>query len=82
MTVGAQTFTVEHVAMRSRECGVIEHTGKFTAGGLAFAVGATATLAVDEENRKLCARIHSAGHLLDAAMKATGKCKFTPGSPT
>jgi len=77
ITVGESTFAVEHVAMRSRESGIIEHAGKFVAGGV-FSVGDTAVLAIDGENRKLCARLHSAGHLLDAAMKAAGRTDLEP----
>ena len=59
--------------------GRIAHTGSFKDAAEVAAKAASGSLPlplnaqmqVDESHRRLCARIHSAGHLLDAAMERT-----------
>ena len=46
---------------------LIYHFGTFE--GAAFSAGDTVAVSIDEDHRKLCARLHSAGHLVDDAMK-------------
>lgn len=54
------------VEVRLNEQGVVHHVGSFTDGG--FAVGATVQCQVNEANRQINTRLHSAGHLIDMAM--------------
>jgi Ser-tRNA(Ala) deacylase AlaX len=71
-------FTVTKVEMR-KEDNVILHLGTFAnADTSGFTAGATVSLVVDEATRRLNARIHSAGHLLDAAMRNTGRTDLVP----
>merc|ERR1712098_92751 len=56
--------------------GVIHHYGEFTSGG--FEAGASVELEINAEKRKLYARIHSAGHLLDLAVVAAGYTDLKP----
>ena len=60
-----------------RAAGVIWHIGSFSKKQQdpSFAsklIGTRPKLVVDKAHRKLCARIHSAGHLIDVAMKRCG----------
>ncbi len=55
--------------------GVVFHIGDYEQG--AFAAGEDVRIAVDPERRQLNCRLHTAGHLIDAAMKAIGK-QFPP----
>merc|ERR1712093_139775 len=56
--------------------GIINHYGDFTSG--AFEAGASVELEINAEKRKLYARIHSAGHLLDLAVVAAGYTDLKP----
>ena len=56
-------FTVEEVRFVG---GIVKHIGKFEDGS--FSSGEVVTCRVDMERRKLNARIHSAGHLVDKAI--------------
>jgi len=66
---------------------IIYHYGRFKPSGPAeFAIGSSVALTINSEDRKLHARLHSAGHLLDIGMAlcgmdlpATKGCHF-PGS--
>ena len=68
---GAAAFAVADVRMRD---GRVLHYGAFVADGDAAALqpGARVTLEVDAARRRLHARIHSAGHLLDVCMERAG----------
>jgi len=57
---------------------IITHLGTYTSDAK-FNVGDQVKLFVDAEFRKLHARIHSAGHLLDMAMNRAGKTELKPG---
>lgn len=70
-------FSVKHVGMSKSLPGAVEHIGTFTAGET-FAAGATVELSVDEATRRLHARLHSAGHLLDAAVRNIGRTDLEP----
>ena len=65
-------FAVENVRMQPD--GQICHFGRFESGDVpALTLPCHAQLKVDEPYRRLCARIHSGGHIIDAAMERTIK---------
>ena len=53
--------------------------GTFGNAGDAFEIGQELRLFVDEAKRRTYARFHSAGHLLDIAMKKCGQTHLKPG---
>lgn len=55
---------------------VIWHIGKFEKAP--FTAQTTVTLKVDESKRRLFARVHSAGHLLDICMSRAGRSDLKP----
>lgn len=59
-----------------RETELLWHKGKFEDSQ--FAVGETVNLKINEEKRKLNARLHSAGHIIDIAVARLG-LKWEPG---
>ncbi len=61
-------FKVNFVGLDAE--GVVYHVGTFEEGS--FQPGESTSLSIDEEKRKLHARIHSAGHLLDVAISSLG----------
>ncbi|CAM9838665.1 unnamed protein product [Chrysoparadoxa australica] len=67
---GCHAFKVAMVKQDGE--GVIWHCGTFLNGSEPFKVGATVDLRIDGEARKLHARLHSAGHALDTAVKNCG----------
>eukprot|EP01147_Barroeca_monosierra_P005704 gene5704-8991_t len=85
-------FKVEHVLIDKEQSGIIQHTGVFASPNRllmyvtrrnypscsTFAPGDNVTLHVDPERRRLHARLHSAGHLLDAAMTLIGRTDLKP----
>lgn len=75
LTQGATRFTLEHLAIQDD---VILHIGKFEPAGATFAVGSQVECHVDEAKRRLYARVHSAGHLLDIAMSKAGRTDLKP----
>jgi Ser-tRNA(Ala) deacylase AlaX len=66
-------FTVSEVSYKD---GIVNHIGIFEIGD--FAVGDTVTCEVDVDKRKIHTRLHSAGHLLDIAIKELD-LKWKPG---
>lgn len=69
-------FVVSDVRMD--ETGLVYHFGTFENGN--FEVGENVKLDIDEDRRKLDARLHSAGHLIDiAAAKAGFELKAVKG---
>eukprot|EP00736_Rhodelphis_marinus_P012312 Rmarinus@m.9727 len=56
----------------------VHHIGNF-AGGRVFDVGQPVAVSVTESRRRLHARLHSAGHLLDACVTKAGYTQLTPG---
>lgn len=69
-------FLVKDV--RLDENGVVYHFGEFESGS--FGLGDVVMLQVEEERRRLHARLHSAGHLIDlAAQKANLPLRATKG---
>ena len=71
LTCGDSVFTVEMVrAVGGNLDSLIYHYGSFA--GAPFATDAKVQVAVEPTNRQLCARLHSAGHLVDDAMKLCG----------
>lgn len=77
-------FIVDKVMYSHTKDQVIEHHGKFIDNNK-FEIGDNVKLNIDENIRRLHARLHSAGHLLDQAMSAanynypTGKGNHRPG---
>lgn len=65
-------FTVEEVRFKD---GIVYHIGKFTKG--VIEKRDNVTLTVDEPRRKFSRRNHTAGHLIDVAVKNLG-LSFTP----
>jgi Ser-tRNA(Ala) deacylase AlaX len=57
---------------------VIMHVGTFEPEGSTFAIDSEVEVHVDETKRRLHARIHSAGHLLDIAMRMAGRAELKP----
>jgi Ser-tRNA(Ala) deacylase AlaX len=55
---------------------VIWHIGKFDKAP--FSVNSKVQLKVDEQQRRLFARVHSAGHLLDVCMSRAGRSDLKP----
>jgi Ser-tRNA(Ala) deacylase AlaX len=62
----------------TKEGEVIWHMGTFEPAGSTFVVGSEVTCVVDEAKRRLNARVHSAGHLLDMAMSMAGRTDLQP----
>ena len=57
---------------------VISHVGRFEPAGATFATDSEVECHVDEAKRRLFARLHSAGHLLDVAMAKAGRTDLKP----
>ena len=53
------------------------HVGKYMSEGR-FAAGEAVTMQIDQDLRKINARNHSAGHLLDMAMWRAGRTELKP----
>ena len=71
LRAGATLFKVDMVrAVGGNLDSLIYHFGAFE--GAPFSAGDTVAVTIDEDHRKLCARLHSAGHLIDDAMKLCG----------
>lgn len=62
------TFRVNEVRMKE---GVVHHVGVFEHGTLS--TGENVHLKIDEARRRLNARLHSAGHIIDVAVESLGK---------
>jgi len=62
------------IDVRKQPSGVITHKGTLKEGSTAddLQPGMSVSLLIDEERRRLNARLHSAGHLLDVAMRMIG----------
>jgi Ser-tRNA(Ala) deacylase AlaX len=58
---------------------VILHVGTFEPAGATFEKDSEVECHVDEATRRLNARNHSAGHLLDIAMRMAGRDDLKPG---
>ena len=54
------------------------HVGKFEPAEATFAEGSEVECHIDEAKRRLYARVHSAGHLLDIAMSKAGRTDLKP----
>lgn len=67
-------FIVMHV---EKEAGVVKHLGKFADSTQVIQAGCKVHLRIDEQKRRFHARIHSAGHLIDQAMRLAG-CSLRP----
>jgi Ser-tRNA(Ala) deacylase AlaX len=74
-TDGTVVFTVKKVLKNGD---VVHHFGTFENEGFTFQSHEKLKLHLDEKSRLLHASIHSAGHLLDLAVKNAG-FKWTPG---
>jgi Ser-tRNA(Ala) deacylase AlaX len=74
---GGITFEVIFVRKMSRDAKYIEQLGHFK-DDQKFSVGDKVDINVDPEKRKLHARIHSGGHLLDAAFNNLGWNQLIP----
>ena len=77
-------FEVKHVFLskKSEEAGMIWHQGLFkdpdTTPEEKATIGATFNLTINEEHRRTAARLHSAGHLLDIAVRDIGGPTLKP----
>jgi Ser-tRNA(Ala) deacylase AlaX len=71
-------FKVEHVQKPNKDSLYIEHIGKFEDGGSESFSDQSVEIVVDEDKRRLHARIHSAGHLLDSAFAVLGWTQLEP----
>ncbi|KAJ1455634.1 hypothetical protein M885DRAFT_616898 [Pelagophyceae sp. CCMP2097] len=71
ITCGACVFNVDAVRATARSGGRVAHSG--TWGGAMACVGDAAEVCIDADRRRLCARLHSAGHALDVAMARAGQ---------
>ena len=54
------------------------HVGKFEPAVATFEINSQVECHVDEAKRRLYARVHSAGHLLDIAMVKAGRMDLKP----
>lgn len=64
------SFAVESVRMDAVRDGQVLHFGRFNSGsGASFKEGDTVTQAIDTEKRLLYSRLHTAGHVLGAAVR-------------
>ena len=70
-------FEVSSVNL-DKETGIVRHKGRFSVPCRIFPVPLRVSLHIDEEARRLNARLHSAGHLLDAAVKEAGLDGWMP----
>ncbi|GBG35074.1 Cysteine desulfurase, mitochondrial, partial [Hondaea fermentalgiana] len=69
-------FVVDHVEKDANGC--VRHLGEFQGSQpSAIVVGSQVNLVIDERKRRFHARIHSAGHVLDQAMRLAG-CSLLP----
>lgn len=77
-TISNDSFEFTVVMVRKNN-EIVEHYGNFTRGNEeSVQTGTSVNLSIHLENRKLYARLHSAGHLLDAAVKSLG-LELIPG---
>ncbi|KNC51727.1 alanyl-tRNA synthetase [Thecamonas trahens ATCC 50062] len=74
---GSVVFRVDK-AVLDRDSDVVVHTGAYMPGSEPLVPGMPVVVAVDAELRALHARLHSAGHLLDAAMRNLGYADLEP----
>lgn len=63
------TFSVSAVRMDSEHEGQVLHLGRFSEGSRLFSVGGNVTQSLDVEKRLLYSRLHTAGHVLGAAVR-------------
>ncbi|KAH7104058.1 Threonyl/alanyl tRNA synthetase [Auriculariales sp. MPI-PUGE-AT-0066] len=68
-------FDVQAVRMDAIHNGRVLHFGRFTGTGVAFGAGETVELAIDIEKRVLYSRLHTAGHVLGAAIEGFDELK-------
>ncbi|KAL5457304.1 hypothetical protein EMCRGX_G034552 [Ephydatia muelleri] len=73
---GSIRFEVCHV-QKGKGHAFIEHLGSYTCDGR-FAVGDEVRIEVDALKRRLHARLHSAGHLMDSALTNMGVSDLIP----
>jgi Ser-tRNA(Ala) deacylase AlaX len=76
---GKTTFKITSLTTKDE---VIWHIGTFEPADSSFSAGSIVTCHVDESKRRLFARIHSAGHLLDIAMALAGRTDLQPSKAT
>jgi len=76
-TISTSESQFEVKDVKKGESHEIEHYGDFSKGST-FKVGEKVHLRIDNDARKLYARLHSAGHLLDVAVNNL-KLDFKPG---
>lgn len=69
-------FEVEDITINGDH---VSHVGKFKNLDNTFKVDQEVEQKIDGQFRKKCARIHSAGHLIDMAMEKTGYGHLEPG---
>jgi Ser-tRNA(Ala) deacylase AlaX len=69
-------FLVSEVRQKGDE---VQHIGTFETPEDNFVEGEEVDLEIDEEARRLNARLHSAGHLLDIALRNIGQTQLVPG---
>jgi len=72
---GSVKFKLTGIACKKN---AIWHIGTYEPQGSSFGKGDVVTCKVNEELRRLAARFHSAGHLLDMAMNRAGRTDLKP----
>lgn len=63
------TFRVTNVRMDADNSGQVLHLGSFSSGATPFQIGEEVEQVVDAEKRLLYSRLHTAGHVLGAAVR-------------
>eukprot|EP01102_Stenamoeba_stenopodia_P005023 TRINITY_DN15524_c0_g1_i1.p1 TRINITY_DN15524_c0_g1~~TRINITY_DN15524_c0_g1_i1.p1 ORF type:complete len:288 (+),score=64.36 TRINITY_DN15524_c0_g1_i1:50-865(+) len=69
-------FAVTEVRQKGDE---VQHIGTFENEANEFQEGDEVDLEINESDRRLYARLHSAGHLLDVAIRNVGQTQLVPG---
>ncbi|KAI1616919.1 alanyl-tRNA synthetase [Exophiala viscosa] len=69
MSSPGKTFAVSSVRMSATEEGQVLHLGRFADTANPFSIGETVTQSIDVEKRLLYSRLHTAGHVLGAAVR-------------
>ncbi|KAB8234424.1 putative alanine--tRNA ligase [Aspergillus alliaceus] len=68
-TTSAATFTVSSVRMDVLDDGQVLHLGRFSTPTVPFTPGESVTQTIDAQKRLLYSRLHTAGHVLGAAVR-------------
>ncbi|KAK4943589.1 hypothetical protein LTR10_016884 [Elasticomyces elasticus] len=69
MSSSGKEFSVSSVRMSATEEGQVLHLGRFAEPSNPFSIGETVTQSIDVDKRLLYSRLHTAGHVLGAAVR-------------